>query len=49
LPARSIFYARTFVEEPPIWGENGRRQRTEWREVHAPVLSIFKPRVLSNT
>jgi Major Facilitator Superfamily len=49
LLALSIFYVRKFVKEPPIWLENRRRQRVEQREVHAPLISIFKPRVLGNT
>ena len=49
LPALSVFYVRKFVKEPPIWLENRRRQRLEHREVRAPLLSIFKPRVLGNT
>jgi hypothetical protein len=49
LPALSVFYVRKFVKEPPIWLENRRRQRVEQREVHAPLISIFKPRVLGNT
>ena len=49
LPALSVFYVRKFVKEPPIWLENRRRQRVEQREVRAPLISIFKPRVLGNT
>jgi MFS transporter, SHS family, lactate transporter len=49
LPALSVFYVRKFVKEPPVWLENRRRQRAEQREVHAPLISIFKPRVLGNT
>jgi MFS transporter, SHS family, lactate transporter len=49
LPALSVFYVRRFVKEPPVWLENRRRQRLEHREVRAPLISIFKPRVLGNT
>jgi MFS transporter, SHS family, lactate transporter len=49
LPALSVFYIRKFIKEPPIWLENRRRQRVEQREVRAPLISIFKPRVLANT
>ena len=49
LPALSVFYVRKFVKELPIWLENRRRQRVEQREVRAPLISIFKPRVLGNT
>jgi SHS family lactate transporter-like MFS transporter len=49
LPALSVFYVRRFVKEPAIWVENRRLQRAEQREVHAPLVSIFKRRVLGNT
>src|SRR5580658_9627173 len=49
LPALSVFYVRKFVNEPPLWVENRRRQRLENREVHAPLISIFKPGMLANT
>src|SRR6202040_2049905 len=43
LPALSVFYVRKFVKEPEIWLENRRQQRAQQREVHAPLISIFKP------
>jgi MFS transporter, SHS family, lactate transporter len=49
LPALSVLYVRKYVTEPPVWLENRRRQREEQREVKAPLLSIFKPKVLGNT
>ncbi len=49
LPALSVLYVRKYVNEPPVWLENRRRQREEQREVRTPLLSIFKPRVLGNT
>jgi MFS transporter, SHS family, lactate transporter len=49
LPALAVFYVRKYVKEPPIWLENRQRQRLEQREVRAPLISIFKPRVLANT
>jgi len=49
LPALSVFYVRKFVTEPEVWVENRRRQREENREVHAPLLSIFKREMLTNT
>ena len=49
LPALSVVYVRFFVKEPPVWQENRRRQRIEKREVHAPLLNIFKPGLLGNT
>jgi SHS family lactate transporter-like MFS transporter len=49
LPALLIIYVRKFVKEPPVWVENRRIQRTEQREVRAPLFSIFKRQVLVNT
>jgi SHS family lactate transporter-like MFS transporter len=49
LPALSIVYIRIYVKEPPVWLENRRLQRTQKREVRAPLLSIFKRQVLGNT
>jgi MFS transporter, SHS family, lactate transporter len=49
LPALSIVYVRKFVKEPPVWLENRRLQRTEQREVKAPLFKIFKRGMLYNT
>jgi SHS family lactate transporter-like MFS transporter len=49
LPALLLLYIRFFVKEPAVWLENRRLQRTQKREVHLPLLSIFKPGVLLNT
>jgi len=49
LPALSIVYIRIYVKEPAVWLENRRRQRTQSREVRAPLFSIFKRQVLGNT
>ncbi len=49
LPALAIVYIRIFVKEPPVWLENRRLQRTQRREVRAPLISIFKRQVLGNT
>src|SRR5215469_15797320 len=49
LPALSVFYVRRYVKEPEIWVENRRLQRTQNREVHVPLLSIFKRGLLYNT
>jgi MFS transporter, SHS family, lactate transporter len=49
LPALSVVWIRYYVKEPPIWVENRRRQREENREVHAPLIEIFKRGMLSNT
>jgi len=49
LPALSIVYVRRFVKEPPVWVENRRLQRVQQREVHVPLLKIFKRGLLYNT
>src|SRR6266446_8153558 len=49
LPALSIVYVRYFVKEPDLWVENRRLQRTQNREVRAPLFSIFKWSMLGNT
>jgi SHS family lactate transporter-like MFS transporter len=49
LPALAIVYIRIFVKEPAVWIENRRLQRTQKREVRAPLFSIFKRQVLGNT
>jgi SHS family lactate transporter-like MFS transporter len=49
LPALAVVYVRFFVKEPEVWAENRRLQRTQKREVKAPLFSIFKPGVLLNT
>lgn len=49
LPALAVIYVRYFVKEPEIWVENRRQQREQAREVHAPLLSIFRRGVLANT
>jgi MFS transporter, SHS family, lactate transporter len=49
LPALLIIYVRIFVNEPPVWLENRRLQRTQNREVRMPLLKIFKRNMLGNT
>jgi SHS family lactate transporter-like MFS transporter len=49
LPALSVFYVRRYVKEPEIWIENRRLQRAQNREVHVPLISIFKRGLLFNT
>ena len=39
----------SFVKEPAIWLENRRLQRTQKREVRAPLFKIFTRQVLGNT
>jgi SHS family lactate transporter-like MFS transporter len=49
LPALSVVYVRFFVKEPEVWVENRRLQRTQQREVRAPLISIFKRGLIGNT
>src|ERR1700751_2932217 len=49
LPALSIVYIRYFVKEPPVWVENRKLQRTQKREVRAPLIKIFQRGMLGNT
>ena len=49
LPALAVFYVRFFVKEPEVWVENRRLQRTQNREVKAPLVSIFKRGIILNT
>jgi len=49
LPALSVIYVRIFVKEPAIWAENRKLQRAQQREVHVPLVKIFKPGLLLNT
>jgi MFS transporter, SHS family, lactate transporter len=49
LPALAVFYVRFFVKEPEVWVENRRLQRTQGREVKAPLVSIFKRGIILNT
>ena len=49
LPALAVVYVRFFVKEPEVWVQNQRLQRTQKREVKAPLISLFKPRMILNT
>jgi SHS family lactate transporter-like MFS transporter len=49
LPALAVLYVRRYVKEPEVWVENRRRQRTEHREVRAPLIRIFQRGMLGNT
>jgi MFS transporter, SHS family, lactate transporter len=49
LPALAVVYIRFFVKEPEVWVENRRLQRTQQREVRAPLISIFKRGMILNT
>src|SRR6184192_986923 len=48
LPALAVVWIRIYVKEPKVWVENRRIQREQQREFRAPLLDIFRRRVLSN-
>jgi SHS family lactate transporter-like MFS transporter len=48
LPALAVIYVRFFVKEPEVWLENRRIQRTQHREVKAPLISIFRRGMILN-
>ncbi len=45
----AVVYIRFFVKEPEVWVENQRLQRTQQRQVKAPLLSIFRRGMILNT
>src|SRR5215831_15303659 len=49
LPALAVVYVRRYVKEPEVWVENRRLQREQNREVHVPLVNIFKRGLLYNT
>jgi len=49
LPAFAVLYVRFFVKEPEVWVQNRNIQRTQKREVKAPLFSIFKRGMILNT
>jgi MFS transporter, SHS family, lactate transporter len=49
LPALAIIFVRIYVKEPEVWVENNRLQRAEGRQVHMPLLAIFKRGMIGNT
>lgn len=49
LPALLVLWVRKYVNEPKVWLENRRKQREQHHEFKAPLLDIFRPRVLGNT
>ena len=49
IPAFAVIFVRYFVKESSVWTENRQQQHSENRQVHVPLLSIFKPGVLGNT
>src|SRR5436305_14633485 len=49
LPALVVLWVRKYVKEPEVWKQNRENQRLQKREVHLPLLEIFKPKALGNT
>jgi MFS transporter, SHS family, lactate transporter len=49
LPAFAVLWIRYYVKEPEVWLANKRIQQESNAEVKAPLFSIFKRGVLSNT
>ncbi len=49
LPAFAVLYVRAYVKEPEVWIANRNIQRTQQREVKAPLVSIFKRGMILNT
>src|SRR5437764_218859 len=49
LPALAVVWIRIYVKEPKVWVENRRIQREQKQEFRAPLLDIFRVRVLGNT
>src|SRR5271166_3385441 len=49
LPALAVVWIRIYVKEPKVWVENRRIQREQKQEFKAPLLEIFRWRLLPNT
>jgi len=49
LPALAVVWIRAYVKEPKVWVENRRIQREQHQEFRAPLLDIFRLRILPNT
>src|SRR6266567_1363095 len=49
LPALAVVWIRAYVKEPEVWTENRRLQRVEKKECKAPLLDIFRLKMLPNT
>ena len=49
LPALAVVWIRLYVKEPKVWVENRRIQREQKQEFKAPLLDIFRLRILPNT
>jgi SHS family lactate transporter-like MFS transporter len=49
LPALAVVYVRKFVKEPEVWKQNRETQRRQNAKFRAPLLEIFRLRMLPNT
>lgn len=49
LPALVVVWIRFYVKEPEVWVENRRQQREIKAEVKAPLFTVFRPGLLTNT
>jgi MFS transporter, SHS family, lactate transporter len=49
LPALAVVWVRFYVKEPKVWTENRQIQREQKKEFRAPLLDIFRLRILGNT
>lgn len=49
LPALAVLYVRFFVKEPEVWVRNRENQRAQRREVHVPLLALFRRGMILNT
>src|SRR5579864_7239901 len=49
LPALTVVWIRHYVKEPEVWRENQKLQREQKKQVRAPLLDIFRWRLLPNT
>ena len=48
LPALVVVYIRKFVKEPEVWKQNRQKQHVQ-KEFRAPLIELFKPKLLPNT
>lgn len=49
LPALAVVWIRYYVKEPEVWTENQRQQKALSAQVRAPLIAIFKRKVIWNT
>src|SRR5262245_22326552 len=49
LPALAVVWIRFYVKEPDIWVENQRQQREQSAQIRAPLVAIFRRKLIWNT